>query len=275
MRPDQTIAIVVPTPGEFEPYRALLPDLRRLNDAGAWDAFEASAGGRRLVFILSAAGPVNAAAAGERLITQYAPRVMLHGGSAGAHHPNLLPGDVVIGSRYVIATSRAVQQARVARGLHPSLIRFRRHGQTLNLDYIDAHAELLACAERLARQTTAGFGQWQSPGWPPEMPRRPGHVVTGIVASADAWTVDPDELRMLHEDFGAECEDMESAYLAQVCAIHELPFVAVRVISDNEAACQLTAADVAPAVAEAGARAAAILTALASEAPLPSNRSMA
>jgi nucleoside phosphorylase len=56
---------------------------------------------------------------------------------------------------------------------------------------------------------------------------------------------------------------MESAYVAQVCALHRLPFVAVRVMSDNEGAQQLTAEDVPAAIRAAGERAARIIVSLA------------
>jgi len=56
---------------------------------------------------------------------------------------------------------------------------------------------------------------------------------------------------------------MESAYVAQVCAMHAVPYVAVRVISNNEAACPLAPAEVMTAVAAAGDIAAAVLSAVA------------
>ena len=259
------VAIVVPMDVELAPYRELLADLRRLDDAGPWEVYDARAATRRVVLILSGPGPVNAGAATERVIARYDPAAVLHGGSAGAHHPDLLPGDLVIGARYVIHTTRSVRQARVARGLHPSLIRFRHEGAHVSFDHVEGDPDLLRRAERLALEHVAQLEPWSAPGWPPAVPPRHSRAVTGVIASADAWTVDADELRALHEDFGAECEDMESAYVAQVCALHRLPFVAVRAISDNEAAFPLKPADVPPALAAAGARAALVLAALAAE----------
>jgi nucleoside phosphorylase len=98
------------------------------------------------------------------------------------------------------------------------------------------------------------------------LPRRRAVAVTGVIASADAWTVDREELQQLREDFGAECEDMESAYVAQVSAMHGLPFLTVRVVSNNEAARALLPEEVGTAIGEAGARAAVILLAVAAEA---------
>jgi adenosylhomocysteine nucleosidase len=259
----QPLAIVVPMEGEFAPYRALLPGMRPLADSGPWEIHEAEADGRRLLLVISAPGPVNAAAATERMIARFDPAVVLHGGSAGAHDPDLLPGDVVIGARYVIHAPKGVRAARQARGLHPSLIRFRRDGAHVSFPHIDADAALVARAEQVARAELAALGPWAGPGWPVGLPTRPARVVTATVASADAWTVDEGELRELYEHFGAACEDMESAYVAQVCALHGLPFVAVRAISDNEAACQLSPPDVPVAIAAAGDRAARVIVALA------------
>lgn len=265
MAAERPAAILVPTHQEFESYPALLTGLSRADGADPWEVYEARAGARPVVLIVSGAGPVNCAAAAQYLIDRHAPCAMLHGGSAGAHNPELLPGDVVAGAAYVILTPRSVREAREARGLHPSLIRFHRDGAAVNLDRIEAEPDLLARVVRLAHAETEQLGHWDAPGWPAETPPRPGRVVAGVIGSADSWTVDPAELRALHEDFGAECEDMESAYVAQVCAMHGLPFVAVRVISNSEAARAFMPAEVMPAIGAAGLRAARILAALAAD----------
>ncbi|MGD9890985.1 MAG: 5'-methylthioadenosine/S-adenosylhomocysteine nucleosidase, partial [Dehalococcoidia bacterium] len=84
------IAVVVPVDGEFEPYRAILPSLQRRDDSGPWEVYEGRSADRRMLLVISGAGPVNAAAATERLIARYEPAAVLHGGSAGAHNPDLL-----------------------------------------------------------------------------------------------------------------------------------------------------------------------------------------
>jgi adenosylhomocysteine nucleosidase len=259
------IAIVVPMDDEFAPYRALFPAVRRVKATGPWEVYEAGTGPHPLLLIISDVGPVNAAAATERVIGQFAPRAVLHGGSAGSHNPELLPGDVVVGERYVIHTSRALRAARAARGLPLSLLRFRQDGKRVTLPHVATEPHLLQLAMAVAERELRAFGPWDAPGWPAALPPRTGRAISGIIASADAWTIEPADLAALREDFGAECEDMESAYVAQVCALHRVPFLAIRAISDNEAACALTPADVRPCIAAAGLRAARILGALALE----------
>src|SRR5581483_4086599 len=116
-------ALVVPTEGELRPFFDLLRGLERLDGSGPWETYAADAGEARIVLILSHAGPVNAAAATERLIAQYAPGAVLNGGAVGALVDDLLPGDVILGAKCVIAAPPAVRSAREQRGLRSSLIR--------------------------------------------------------------------------------------------------------------------------------------------------------
>ena len=256
-------ALVVPTEGELRPFFELLPGLARLDAAGPWETYAAEAGEARIVLILSHAGPVNAAAATERLIAQYAPGAVLNGGAVGALVENLLPGDVILGAKCVIAAPPAVREARARRGLPRSLIRYRRQGRDHGADFLEPDAALLARARRIAAAETAGWGVWAIGGWPQHVERRAAVVVDGTLASADAWTLDHETTADLRDFYGATGEDMESAYVAQVCAIHDVPFMAVRVVSDNERVSALDAADVRPVIAAAGQRAATILARLA------------
>jgi nucleoside phosphorylase len=88
-----------------------------------------------------------------------------------------------------------------------------------------ADAALLARARAVAGSVTL-------PSWPgsASAPR----VHEGVVASADVWTQHADSIRALHEQFGSLCEEMEAAAIAQICAQFEVPFLAVKDISNNE-----------------------------------------
>ncbi|HYN44183.1 MAG TPA: hypothetical protein VE129_20580 [Thermoanaerobaculia bacterium] len=67
----------------------------------------------------------------------------------------------------------------------------------------------------------------------------------------------------LHSLYGARCEDMESAYVAQLCALHGVPFLAIRAISNNETVWGLDEADVPRAIGAAGLRAATVIVSAA------------
>lgn len=262
-----TIAVVVPVEEEFAPYRELLPGLRPVRECGPWEVHEARVAGRRVVLVLSDCGPANAGAAAERVIGHFAPTVVLNGGAAGAHDPNLLPGDVVVGSRYAILFPPAGQR-KLGGGAERTFrkgIRFRKGGARIHLDECRASPDLLRLGTATARRVVPALGSWAAPGWPAGVEPRTGIVTEGLIGSTDVWTSDPGDVAALHALYGARCEDMESAYVAQVCALHDVPFLAVRVISNNETACRIGEADVPQAIAAAGHRAAAVIAALARE----------
>jgi adenosylhomocysteine nucleosidase len=258
------IAVVVAVEEELAPYRGLLPGLRRVRETGPWEVYEAEAGGRRVVLVLSDCGPANAGAATERVVGQFSPAFVLNGGAAGAHDRDLLPGDAVVGSRYAILfpPSRQTFLGDGGPRTFRKGIRFRKGGARVHLDDCGACPDLLRLGLAAARRVVPAFGRWMAPGWPAGVAPRPGVVTEGLVGSTDVWTSDPTEVAALHALYGAKCEDMESAWVAQVCALHDLPFLAVRVVSNSEAACPIAAADVPRAIAAAGTRAAAVLAAL-------------
>lgn len=262
---ERPVGIVVPMEEEFLPYRSLLPDLAKVAGCGPWELFEGHAGSQPVVIIVSDCGPVNAAAALERLIVRFAPALVLSGGSAGAHDPELLPGDVVVGSRYRILFPPSHQEERRRQGRHQKGFRFRRDGERRHAELLDAPPDLLARAVATGEEELELLGPWTGPGWPSGVDGRPGRLRTGLIGSAETWTTREEELRALRAAYGSLCEDMESAYLAQLSALHGIPFLSVRTVSNNELLGPLALRDTAEAISSAGRRSARILVRIAAE----------
>lgn len=257
------VGIVVPLEEEFLPWRLLLPDLGKVKGCGPWDLFEGLAGAQPVVIVVSDCGPANAAAALERLIVRFDPSLVLSGGSAGAHEPALLPGDVVVGSQYQILFPPSHQEERRRQGRHPKGFRFRRDGERRHSELLDAPPDLLETAVAAGDEELRLVGPWTGPGWPAGTERRPATLHAGLIGSADTWTTGEEELRALRGFYGSLCEDMESAYLAQLCAFHGLPFLSVRTVSNNELLEPLSPADAPEAISLAGARSARVLARIA------------
>lgn len=229
------IAIVVAIPAEMAHIE------RRLRGAGAvFDAPEqvgpraftrVTYRGMPLVLSLAWIGMVAAGAATEAVIARYAPRAVLNYGCTGAHRDDIYPGDVVVGTDCI-----AYDHGRLLPGgaFEHTPMRIYVRGQEQRLAAFPTNPPLLALAE-----SVAGLGLWEAERWPAEFfsvgqPDRPPRVFFGPVASADRFTQDADALRALHARHASLCEDMEAAAIAQVCALHDLPFLTVKDISNNE-----------------------------------------
>ena len=172
--------------------------------------------------IVSGIGLVNAAAATATLCALERPGALLNYGCAGAHRDDLSPGDVVLGERVVHVSSQIVLPSGE-----------RKHmGFVFHVDDVRTQTEAIAADPALLALARRAAERCPLPPWPgeAESPR----VRVGPVASADIWTQHGESIRTLHDLHGSLCEEMEAAAIAQVAAIHGVPFLAVKDISNNE-----------------------------------------
>ncbi len=197
---------------------------------GIWLDRHAEVSRHPLVILRSGMGMVNAAAATERLIHAHQPRAIINYGCSGSHRRDVLPGDVVIGDRSV--NHGAVHILAGGEELFKGSA-YDVGGETMSSSDLRSDSELVGLAHRAA----SGWQPESWPreaGWPDDVPYRNPEIHTGAVASADIWTQAHARLDLLHGRHGTLCEDMEAAAIAQVCAMHETPFLPVKDISNNE-----------------------------------------
>jgi adenosylhomocysteine nucleosidase len=195
-----------------------------------WQFHHLTVGRQAVVAVRSGMGLINAAAATERIIAEYHTRLLLNYGCSGAHRREVMPGDLVVGKRVVHHSALQV--------LADGSERYSGFGYDVSGERMDA-AELATDPELLAFASTV-TGQFHAEPWPAklfwpkEVPRRDPVVHDGVVASADIWTQSLDRLDVLHARHESLCEDMEAAAIAQICAMHAIPFLTVKDISNNE-----------------------------------------
>ena len=96
----QPIAVICALADELDHLRAALPP-----DQEVWRgnrcAWQTELDGLPIVLALCGLGMTSAAAVAEALIGQYGPAAVVNFGCTGAHRFELLPGDLVLGSRVV------------------------------------------------------------------------------------------------------------------------------------------------------------------------------
>jgi nucleoside phosphorylase len=228
------IAIVVAMPQEMKHLEGMLR-----SHGARWEGTE-TYGPRRfdrvtlndlpLVLTTCWVGMVAAAAATEAVIARHAPRAVLNYGCTGAHRDDLMLGDVVVGTACV-----AYDHGRLRPGgtFEHTAKRLRADDET-KLHAFPTSTALLALAESVVGLGTWGAEPWPEATWLVGQPRRAPRVFFGPVGSADRFTQDAEALRALHARHATLCEDMEAAAIAQVCALHDVPFLTVKDISNNE-----------------------------------------
>jgi adenosylhomocysteine nucleosidase len=263
------IAIVIPTSFELAPFLKIWPDLEQVSDQ-PWEVYKFTTGAVIAHLIVSYIGPANAAAATERIIALNhgfggGIEAVLHGGAAGAIDASLMPGDIVLGRECKTICSREILAVRKSLLLSASAIRYLDHGKPVHVDSLAGDPILLAKAAQAAVSVTAEYPSWTGAGWPSDIEARAPRVVEGCVGSQDGWTKSPDELDFIGTTFGVQTEDMESTYVAQIAAKHRIPFLAVRVISNNERVGTLAKNEILPAIGLAAERVARVLCALVAE----------
>lgn len=210
----KTIGIITAVPWESQPFVELYKLTRLAKNNRNY--FVSEYRGTRLVVTNCNAGPVNAAAATEALIDQFSPTYIISSGSAGSHSLDVLPGSVVVGQSYSINYNVIDEDRGVIRRKKSSMIRFFDVGNNqISIESIAADKTLLQRLREISARTKA--------------------ILNFVhIGSEDAWTVDRSTIEAKVNRFGHQVEDKESAYIAQICHQHHVPFVSVRGISDNE-----------------------------------------
>lgn len=167
------------------------------------DFHKGTLNGVEVVIAQCGIGKVFAALCAESMILTFHPDAVINTGVAGALHPSLSVGDVVIAGQVV-----QHDMDTTPFGDPPGLI------SGLNI------VEIPACpktADALEKAVTAlGYT-----------------AMVGTVASGDQFLSDPAKKASIYETFHALGVEMEGAAIGQVCYVNNLPFGVLRVISDS------------------------------------------
>jgi len=190
-----------------------------------WTFWRGTLDGVPVVVSKTLKGMENAAAATALVIERYRPSAIINQGTAGGHPPALRVGDIVIGletvnigsfktgvrqrgegSRFEDWSPLDLNRSEGSAGQDPNAKRMRRFAGDPGL--LEA-----------ARQARAQYSS--------------SALVEGVIASSDVWNSELDRVAWLHDTFGTTAEEMEAAAAAQIAAAYRVPFVGIRIVSNN------------------------------------------
>jgi adenosylhomocysteine nucleosidase len=198
------IGIIGAMDEEIALYLEAMKDTKATVKAGI-TYYEGEMEGKTVVLCKSGVGKVNAAVTTQMLIDQFQVDRVIFTGVAGAVHPELNIGDIVV------STDCMQHDIDVTPlGFQPGQIPFTDRW------IWEADASLRQLAMEAGKELEAGI-----------------RVVTGRILSGDQFVASREKVQWLHEQFDAHCTEMEGAAVGQVCAMNGVPFVIVRSMSDK------------------------------------------
>jgi adenosylhomocysteine nucleosidase len=209
---------------ETERLAARLDNLS-IDRVGGWTFWRGTVDGYPVIVSKTLKGMSNAAAATVIAIERYRPLAIINQGTAGGHDPGLRLFDVVLGTTSVnLGAFRSPYRAAGA-GSNPlewiPLNLTRADGSAANDPNARHLASFTADPQLLeaARRARASYAR--------------GRVVEGVIGSSDGWNDEIDLINRFRSKYGTLVEEMETASSAQIAGLFDVPFLGIRIVSDN------------------------------------------
>lgn len=190
---------------------------------GGWQFWEGSYQGYPIVISRTLMGMSNAAAATTLAIEHYHPKAIINQGTSGGHDPKLNVFDIVLGAESenisaFITPKKSLGEGSNSLAWDKSFNLLPKNNspeeETRHLRF-QADAKLLAAANQIKTTYTQG------------------KVVEGVIGSADVWNNELDRIQYFHQNYKTSVEEMETASAAQVASLYKVPFLGIRVLSNN------------------------------------------
>ncbi len=171
-------------------------------------------------------GMENTAAATAVAIEKYNPVAIINQGTSGGHDPNLNVFDIVLGKRTTNLGALKTGDKGENEGIDPTtwkpmdlMASEGSAGEDPNAEkarFYEGDKELLTAANAVKDKYSKG------------------KIVEGTIGSADVWNNEVDRIKWFHTKFGTSVEEMEGAAAAQIAKAYDVPFLGIRVLSNNK-----------------------------------------
>lgn len=222
---EQPILIQGPMPIEAEKFAGKLENVKE-ETSGSFVFYKGTVDDYPVIVAKTGKGMENTAAATAVAIEKYDPVAIINQGTSGGHDPALNVFDIVLGERTVNLGSLKTGNMADEEGIEPTawkpmdlMASEGSAGEDPNAEkirYYDGDEALLAAANAV-KDTY-----------------KEGKVVEGTIGSADVWNNEVDRIQWFHDKYGTSVEEMEGAAAAQIAGAYDVPFLGIRVLSNNK-----------------------------------------
>ncbi|WP_445115150.1 5'-methylthioadenosine/S-adenosylhomocysteine nucleosidase [Acinetobacter sp. WZC-1] len=218
----QPIIIQGALPVESERMAAVLSDVTE-ETVGGWKFWKGTYKGYPVIISKTRMGMSNSAAATAIAIERYKPIAIINQGTSGGHDPDLQVYDIVLGKYATNIGAFRTPKQPVGGGSNSLswveafdvLPDDESDPEPIAIRKFEADQELLSAAHIAQAKYTRG------------------NVVEGTIGSADVWNNELDRIQFLHRQYGTSVEEMEAASVAQIASQFNVPFLGIRILSNN------------------------------------------
>lgn len=188
---------------------------------GEWKFYCGSFNGYPVVVSKTEMGMVNASAATVLGVEKYNPIAIINQGTAGGHDKRLRQYDVIIGSESINIGSYRSDFKEEGAGVNPDdWIAMKTSvvvdGRVRRVSSFKSNENLVNLALKASKRYTKG------------------NTYVGCLASADQWNKELDRLTYFNSNLKTLGEDMETAACSQIATTYKIPFLGIRIVSNNE-----------------------------------------
>ncbi|QKE75268.1 5'-methylthioadenosine/S-adenosylhomocysteine nucleosidase [Arthrobacter citreus] len=219
------IIIEGPMPIEAEKFASKLKNVK-VEKSGSFVFYKGTLDKYPVIVAKTGKGMENTAAATAIAIEKYKPIAIINQGTSGGHDPKLNVFDIVLGQKTTNIGSLKTETKDENQGIDATLWKPMdlmasegSAGEDPNAEkprFYDGNKDLLAAANAVKNKYTKG------------------KVVEGTIGSADVWNNEVDRIKWFHTNYGTSVEEMEGAAAAQIAQAYNVPFLGIRVLSNNK-----------------------------------------
>jgi adenosylhomocysteine nucleosidase len=219
------IIIQGPMPIEAEALAKKLKNVKEIK-SGSFVFYKGTLDQYPVIVEKTGKGMENTAAATAIAIEKFNPIAIINQGTSGGHDPNLNVFDIVLGQRTTNIGSLKTANKDENQGIDPTIWKPMdlmasegSAGEDPNAEkprFYEGDQNLLAAAKAVKSKYTKG------------------KVVEGTIGSADVWNNEVDRIKWFHSTYGTSVEEMEGASAAQISKAYNVPFLGIRVLSNNK-----------------------------------------
>ncbi|MCP3028535.1 5'-methylthioadenosine/S-adenosylhomocysteine nucleosidase [Halobacillus sp. A5] len=222
---EQPILVQGPMPIEAEEFAERLDDVEE-ETSGNFVFYKGTVDDYPVIVAKTGKGMENTAAATTLAIEKYDPKAIINQGTSGGHDPDLNVYDIVLGERTTNIGALKTGDRDKGEGIEAT--------EWIPMDLMASEGSAGEDPDAENIRYYKGDQQLLEAAQAVKDTHEDGKVVEGTIGSADLWNNEVDRIEWFHEKYETSVEEMEGAAGAQMADAYDVPYLGIRILSNNK-----------------------------------------